>query len=254
MVRAQVANIDRKVEVSIDQTLRHLRRAITAETWSDPLIVTSAIITPAISWSLCGRLVHCFGVAPAHEKDVDAILNKIILSNVIKYLGPSIGQGVAFWADLSNGTVGPSRLTAEAPAGPRMLIKCACDAIMILQEAFRLNGKAVKTEDVKAVASRYRGSKAGAKSTRSLVHEDINNLMGPRSLELFQSGKIEVLRSGMRKIIQRHKFTDRVDSPMADIERSETGLSVDIVEDKYDLKDIENAVMEKYRTFRISED
>ncbi|TDZ55120.1 Uncharacterized protein CTRI78_v005652 [Colletotrichum trifolii] len=195
MWAAQVTNIDAKIDQAVEKTLQLLRTAVNTASFGAGFGLTSVVYTTTISHRLCHEIAHgCFGMPEAKVAEIDSILGSLVWANFSAFMKQSLGQAGAIWGSfvaLSLTTlVGgiPLALGAplfEAPAAARMVIKCACDLILVLDQAFLEGGKTVSQEKIRSVATMYMKSKitaaedrsAANQSRRKIVHEKINELI-----------------------------------------------------------------------------
>ncbi|GKT41015.1 uncharacterized protein ColSpa_01196 [Colletotrichum spaethianum] len=117
----------------------------------------------------------------------------------------------------------------EAPAAARMVIKCACDLILILDQAFQEGGKSVSREKIERTTAMYTKSNVPGieddtqvmKSRRRLVHQEINKLIplvstiamealrkksATVALSAYRHKSVSEYRDGIREILAKHRI------------------------------------------------
>lgn len=227
MGRAQVVDIDAKIDQAVEKTLRLLKAAVGSATLGAGLVVTNMVAAPTISRVLCDEIAHgCFGIPKANVAEVDTILAGIVWKNLAPFMAQSFAQSTMIWGGVACLTlvtvVGGIPLAAaapllEAPAAARMVIKCACDLILILEQAFRDGGKSMSRQKVQQVTKMYVKSKVNVieggveiqKPRRRAVHGDINELIpliSSLALDAYRKKNISKYREGVRDILTKYKF------------------------------------------------
>lgn len=192
LIAAQVCDVQPKVELAINETVRLLGHAIKTIYAASPLLFTSEVVAPTVSRILCDRIIRCFGFPKVQAQYVDGIMNKVVWSNLGKFMAQSLVQDTAVAGGMAALTLFtlfgglaliPSLPLLDTPPAARMIIKCACDLILILQCAFQSgSNKFVTHEEIRASTIEYRmkgRSRTGGvyESIRDVVHEDINKLV-----------------------------------------------------------------------------
>jgi hypothetical protein len=118
----------------------------------------------------------------------------------------------------------------EKPAFARTLSKCACDLILILDQAFRDGGgKSLSMEKVRLVSKLYVTAGGGhwVRSRKRCVHAEINKLMPFRDFEF----RINDFREKLKDILQRHRYDERQAPEKSDQGGPHGDLVEDVVED-----------------------
>ncbi|KAF7532595.1 hypothetical protein G7054_g7829 [Neopestalotiopsis clavispora] len=233
MIGAQIQDLEAKIDLAIEKTLMFLRRAIINAAVGAGLVFSSAVGVPTIARLLCNEIVtNCYGISEHMAKKAEGLLNKVVGINTAAFLAHSLGQSLLIWGGVVSLTLfaGPSGLPMaaaavpllEAPAAARMILKCACDLIIILDRAFRLDGanKFVSHDKIQTVALLYMTdtwSKDGSgprRTRRSIVHGDVNELI-PLISDISMTGmkekNVTKYRSGVKETIMKHRYSD-VDS------------------------------------------
>ncbi|KAH7060920.1 hypothetical protein B0J12DRAFT_650686 [Macrophomina phaseolina] len=224
MVAAQSCDIEPKIELAIDETVRLLRHAIrSVYATSIPVIFAPTVIGPTVSRILCNNIIRCFGFPKITAEYVDDIMSKVVWANLAKFLAQSVGQEVTVWGGITALTLAtvtgglaivPGTPLLEAPPAARMVVKCACDLILILDRAFSFGGKFVTKDQIRQASNDY---KLGARrdtpefpsSIRGAVHREIEALIPLVSLKnasMLTKNYISRVRNGMEDIIRRNKF------------------------------------------------
>ncbi|KAK7436390.1 hypothetical protein Landi51_12567 [Colletotrichum acutatum] len=131
----------------------------------------------------------------------------------------------------------------EAPSAARMVLKCACDLILVLERAYRNEGKAMSREEVERVATEYTKSKFTVvddgprieKSRRRAVHGDINELVpmvSTLTVGAFQSTTITKYRKGLKQILVKYRLGEGVGAEVDSDNDAAQGDAADIPEDR----------------------
>lgn len=215
-VAAQVVDVEHKIDSAITECMRLGTHAI--RTAMVPLPFSGMIGTPTVSRILCEHVLQCFGFPKAMPEAVEEIMSRIVMGNLKQFMtvtmsqfmvfgGIAIGVGVA---TMGIGTIlGIAGSFFAAPPTARMLLKCACDTILILERSFRYGGKYVSVKQIEDAAKQYvtiRTTSFGGKDKRLQedVHEQIDRLVPLKSIKVgFQFKK---LRTGFERIIQKNRF------------------------------------------------
>jgi hypothetical protein len=218
LVSAQVADLNLKIDLSIDQTVRLLRTEMKS------LVFPTEIGPPTISKVICETILRCFGLTKAEANQIDAIMAEIVWPNIVKYMAQHITQNLAVWT-LATGLGAATGLGfglvavlpfLEAPAVARVIVKGACDLIIVLDQAFRWGGKDLSPDLVRRAAWEYRRENVAGMSisARSSVHNDINSMfpiMSKLITRIYRPGYITKITEEMRKIVESNRL--RLDPP-----------------------------------------
>ncbi|KAG9527209.1 hypothetical protein KCU93_g5369, partial [Aureobasidium melanogenum] len=163
-IAAQVVDTDPKVRQAIDESIRLLRHGVYASSIGAVTIVGPAVSTPTISRILCDNILKCFGFPKIDPASVNNIMNKIIGWNLYGFLAQQVSQsltlgaGVAILCLITLGGATPlvaALSLLEVPTAGRMIIKCACDLILILDRAFKHGGKFVTSQEIELACQEY---------------------------------------------------------------------------------------------------
>ncbi|KAI8270678.1 hypothetical protein K4K58_008506 [Colletotrichum sp. SAR11_239] len=227
MVAAQVPDIDAKMDQAIEKTLKLLRATVAAAGIGLGTGVVSAMTTPTISKLLCQEIAHgSFGIPKASIGDINDVLSGVVWRNLAPFMAMSLSQSFIIWGGAicltCTTVVGGIPLAfgaplLEAPAAVRMTLKCACDLILILDQAFGQYGKGVTKENIKAVAAMYLKSRVKTmkdgveieKSRKRAVHGAVNDLVpwfSKRAFEAYSRKTLPKYREGVREILRKHRF------------------------------------------------
>lgn len=229
-VAAQVVDVEHKIDSAITECMRLGTHAV--RTAMVPLPFSSVIGTPTVSRILCEHVLQCFGFPKAMPEAVEEIMSRIVMGNLKQFMAVTLTQfmavsavsvGVAVATAGVGAIIGLTGSFLSAPPTARMLIKCACDMILILERSFRYNGKYVSVKQIEDAAKQYvamRTTSFGGKDKRLQedVHEQVDHLI---PLARVQVGwKFKGIRSGFEHIIYKNRFDrppeDEVPDPFAD--------------------------------------
>lgn len=262
MCAVQIQDVDAKIDQAIEKTIRLLRIAVTNAAVGFEVLIAGMIGTPTISRVLCNHIVFgCYGLPMSYSLKAEEIFSKIVWSNYTGYM-------CYVWANICVFPLGTTLMT-EAPAAARMVIKCACDLIIIMDKAFRDCGKAPTIQKLKQISEKYTRSKIQVenskglpvyKSRKKLVHSEVNKIFPIYSgytltVKVHTTKRISAIRDGCRDIISRYRFkkADELTSSMSTLSLSsasegvtnnssaatESSTGVDSVESDEDREDIE---------------
>ncbi|KAM0276886.1 hypothetical protein ACHAQH_006304 [Verticillium albo-atrum] len=228
MVAAQVVDTDLKIALAVDETTRLLRTAVTASNLGALLVVVNRISAPTYSRLLCNAIVRSFGLTRTttggftREEDVDHIMSTVVWRNLSSFMARSFFVAIG---DLSLLVAAPM---FEAPVTARMVIKCACDLIIIMDRAFHVGGKFVTGQQIRQASHEYvqplkedalsslRNStsiKAGS-SRRKLVHRRVNALipvLSALAVKIYRKHQVEELHQGIQEIIADYRMQSATD-------------------------------------------
>lgn len=173
-----------------------------------PLPFSGIIATPTISRMICEHILQCFGFPTATPEAIHEIMSQVVVGNLKPFMAVAVTQFI-----LSSGFGG---FVFGAPPTARMLLKCACDMILILERSFRYGGKFVSVKQIEDAARYY--TKATVKTfggrdqlLQQRVHEEIDKMIPMSSGKL--AWKFSKLRVGVEEIIYKNRFGR---SPSAD--------------------------------------
>ena len=213
---AQVIDVEPKINQAIEESIRLLRHGVWASSVGAVGIVVPSITTPTISRILCDNILICFGFPKINPASVNNIMNKIIGWNLIRFLAQQVSQSVTLGSLVAGLTIvslgGGAPIIGlmsllEAPAAARMIIKCACDLILILDRAFKHGGKFVTSTDIELASREYvaKPSEKG-RSKRKEVHARVMKLIPIVSKRFWNSVRISKIKVGMDEIIRSNRW------------------------------------------------
>ncbi|KAK1638557.1 hypothetical protein BDP81DRAFT_316147, partial [Colletotrichum phormii] len=267
MCAAQIPDVEAKIDQAVEKTLKILRTAVAAASAGLGTGIISSMTTPTLARILCREIAQgCFGLPEASIAEMDTILASVVWKNLAPFMAQSLSQSVVIWGGAVCLTaftlVGgiPLAMGApllEAPAAVRMVLKCACDLIIILERAYRSGGKTVTRDEVRLVAAAYMKSKVtvlkdGVQvegSRKRAVHGEVNDLvpwMSRRAIEAHQGKSLPKYRRGIKSILLRFRLPEELgleigsDDDVTLRNSSVDSLSLGIPEDEEDLKEFEN--------------
>lgn len=238
MCAVQIQDFDAKIDQAIENTIRLLRIAVTNAAANAEMAIASMIGTPTISRVLCNHIVFgCYGLPPSYSFEAEGIFSKIVWSNLGRYMGHA-------WINVFTFPVSATLMT-EAPAAARMVIKCACDLIIILDKGFRDCGKALTMQRLKQISEHYMRSKIQVtnrdgrlvyKSRRKLVHSEVNDIFPfhrglALTVQVHTMKRISTIRDGCRSIIHKYRFQKAEELAPSIIRRSLSTDSETIIGD-----------------------
>ncbi|KAK7436389.1 hypothetical protein Landi51_12566 [Colletotrichum acutatum] len=93
MIAAQVPDINAKIDLAIEKTLKFLKAAVGAVSSGFGTGVVSAVSTPTISRVLCRDIAHgCFGLPETGIAQMDTILASVVWKNLAPFMAQAVGQ------------------------------------------------------------------------------------------------------------------------------------------------------------------
>lgn len=206
LAAAQVIDRELKIESAIDSTMTLLRTAISASNAAAMTVILNRIVVPTYSRLLCDTIVRCYGLEQpslvgASESHIDYIMSTVVWRNLGAFMGRSFFAGIG---DISVLFVGAPFI--EAPVVARMVIKCACDLVIILDRAYQIGGKTAIKETVHRASLEYLVPTRNftGPSRKQLVHEQVNKLIPAFSrlaIKIYQGQQLAHLRDGIERII-----------------------------------------------------
>ncbi|KAI0436344.1 hypothetical protein F4803DRAFT_234518 [Xylaria telfairii] len=213
-VAAQVVDVDQKINQSITEVMRLATHAV--RTAMVPFPGSSVIGTPTVSRILVEHVLQCFGFPKAKPEAVEKIMSEVVMKNLRSFMKVSLPQFAMFTAaSVVGGPVGVGVIIGimgnilSVPPAARMLFKCACDMILILERAFCYQGKYVSVKQLEDAAVYYMTEKTKTFSGKGVllqehVHAEIDRLVPLKNYRLgFKFGK---LREGLQEIIYMNRY------------------------------------------------
>ncbi len=230
---AQVVNIDIKIDQAIDKTVKFLQ-----EPSKKAYFKSTINSTTKSSRSLCNAIATgCFGLSAAKALEIEKIVSSVVWANMAPFLALVLGPGTLISGTASAASVAAELYTLEpighqiikftakvlrkgaarfeVPAIRRMLTKCACDIILVLDQAFRDGGgKSVTSKKIDTVAKIYADVPVNPESAmhlrvsrKRLVHKEVNDLIPLLSSEPSHR-HLSNFRKDMKAIIEKYRFKE----------------------------------------------
>lgn len=215
-VAAQVVDVDQKIHSAITECMRLGTHAI--RTALVPLPFSGIIGTPTVSRILCEHVLQCFGFPKAMPEEVDEIMSRVVLGNLRQFMTVTVSQFVVVSGasiGIAMGTLGIGAIVGlvscflSTPPTARMILKCACDMILILERSFRYGGKYVSVKQIEDAAKQYvtidtRTFSGKQKKLQDHVHDEVDRLVPLKKVGVgFQFKK---LRTGFERIVYENRF------------------------------------------------
>lgn len=215
-VAAQVVDVDKKIDSAITECMRLGTHAI--RTALVPLPFSGMIGTPTVSRILCEHVLLCFGFPKAMPEEVEEIMSRVVLGNLRQFITVSVSQfmivsgasiGLAMGTAGIGAVLGLVSCFLSTPPTARMILKCACDMILILERSFRYGGKYVSVKQIEDAAKQYimieKTTFSGKqKKLQEHVHDEVDKLVPLRKVSVgFQFKK---LRSGFEHIVYENRY------------------------------------------------
>ncbi|KAJ5777168.1 hypothetical protein N7520_000414 [Penicillium odoratum] len=141
-IAAQIIDRELKIPLSAKSIVEILfQDAIGWHRMLRAFLLGDVIVTPIISQALCKEIIGCFGLTSVSSKSMATVLSRVVLSNLAKFVAHSIGKDI--WNLLAVGSqflmsMGPPMMKYWPAA--RMIIKCGCDLIIIVDGSIGLAG------------------------------------------------------------------------------------------------------------------
>ncbi|RWA10958.1 hypothetical protein EKO27_g4158 [Xylaria grammica] len=215
-VAAQVVDVEQKIDQSITEVMRLGTHAI--RTAMVPLPASGLIGTPTVSRILCEHVIQCFGFPKATPEAVEEIMSKVVMKNLKSFMRVSLTQfgsisAIAIGAAVPSAGIGIIAgvigCILSTPPTARMLLKCACDMILILERSFRYQGKYVSVKQLEDAAAYYTTAMTKKLDGTPIllqenVHDQIDQMVPLKKVGVgFKFGK---LRAGLQEIIYMNRY------------------------------------------------
>lgn len=234
-VAAQVIDVDQKINSAITECMRLGTHAI--RTAAVPLPFSGIITTPTVSRLICEHVLQCFGFPKAAPAEVEAIMTNVVMGNIRDYMTHSITQflivsGVTIGVGIATAGVGAIIGAASCllglPPAARMLLKCSCDMILILERSFRYEGRYVSVKQIEDAARYYTTTTiktfaGNEKRLQQQVHDEIDDLIPLKRLQI--GFKFNRLRGNIEDLIYASRFGKPPDYPSSPTNSSSTRLA-----------------------------
>jgi hypothetical protein len=209
-------DVEQKIDSAITECMRLGTHAI--RTAMVPLPCSGIIGTPTVSRLICEHVLQCFGFPKAAPEEVEAVMSKVVMKNLGKFMRTTLTQfgavsaitlGAAIPTLGIGSIVGIVGSIIATPPAARMLFKCACDMILILERSFRYQGKYVSVKQIEDAAVYYTTSTvttfAGKeKLLQEHVHDEVDRLVPLKKVSV--GFKFNTLRTGLQEIIYTNRF------------------------------------------------
>ncbi|KAI0190700.1 hypothetical protein EV127DRAFT_78705 [Xylaria flabelliformis] len=215
-VAAQVVDVEQKIDQAITEVMRLGTHAI--RTAMVPLPASGLIGTPTVSRILCEHVIQCFGFPKTTPEAVEEIMSTVVMKNLKEFMRVSLVHFASIGAVAVGAAIpsfgiglvaGVAGCILAAPPTARMLLKCACDMILILERSFRYEGKYISVKQLEDAAAYYTTTMTQKLDGTPIllqnnVHEQIDRMVPLRKVGVgFKFGK---LRSGLQEIIYMNRF------------------------------------------------
>ncbi|KAH6892489.1 hypothetical protein B0T10DRAFT_438346 [Thelonectria olida] len=215
-VAAQVVDVEQKINSAITECMRLGTHAI--RTAAVPLPFSGIIGTPTVSRLICEHVLQCFGFPKATPAEVEKIMKDIVMGNLKKFMAVSLTQfvtvsaiaiGVAIPTAGIGAVLGAAGCIWGMPITARMLLKCSCDMILILERSFRYDGKYVSVKQIEDAAKYYTTTviktfSGKEKRLQQQVHDEIDQLIPLKKVSV--GFKFNKLRGSVEEIIYSNRF------------------------------------------------
>lgn len=183
-----------------------------------PIPFSGIIGTPTVSKILCANILQCFGFPKAAPEEIEAIMSNVVMKNLKKFMVVTLAEfaviggitiGVSVATAGAGVALGLSSCILAAPPTARMLLKCACDMILILERSFRYGGKYVSVKQIEDGAKYYTTATVKTfsgkiKPLQQSVHDEVDRLIPLKSWKT--AFKYTKLREGLEEIIYHNRF------------------------------------------------
>ncbi|KAI0100067.1 hypothetical protein GGR51DRAFT_378529 [Nemania sp. FL0031] len=222
-VAAQVVDVEQKIDQAITEVMRLGAHAIRAA--MVPLPASGLIGTPTVSRILCEHVIQCFGFPKATPEAVEEIMSKVVMKNLRSFMRVSLLQfgsisAVTIGSAIPTGGIGIvagfAGCILSTPPTARMLLKCACDMILILERSFRYQGKYVSVKQLEDAAAYYTTTMTKRLDGSPIrlqkhVHDQIDQMVPLKKVGVgFKFGK---LRAGLQEIIYMNRYDKDSQAP-----------------------------------------
>jgi hypothetical protein len=242
---SQVVNTDRKVNNAIKLSVRLLQKAAWGSMAASLTVIGSTIMVPTLSRQLCTIVFKCFGFSGITAAQVDDVMSKIVWSNLRDFMAQQVTQTVAIWGSVATLTlftaVGGIPLAVTAPfleiiPAARMITKCACDVILILQAAYNAGGRAATLKHIQESSIIYSARRmtpdtAGASVSRKhQVHSAVQEMFPIFTVRVWKGLEISSIQLKVEEIIKQYKFNLDTEHDLSrlSLTSTDTSLSTDL--------------------------
>ncbi|KAF2102894.1 hypothetical protein NA57DRAFT_9245, partial [Rhizodiscina lignyota] len=215
-VAAQVMDVTQKIDSAITECMRLSTHAI--RTAMVPLPFSGMIGTPTVSRIICEHVLQCFGFPKAAPEEIEEVMSRVVMGNLKSFMKVTLAQfGAVSLAAVGTAVptlgigiiVGAIGCVLASPPTARMLFKCSCDMILILERSFRYQGKYVSVKQIEDAAVYYTTATTKTFSGKEVllqqhVHDEVDRLIPLKKLSV--GFRFARLRSGLQDIIYMNRF------------------------------------------------
>ncbi|KXJ95977.1 hypothetical protein Micbo1qcDRAFT_231121 [Microdochium bolleyi] len=217
LVAAQLVDVDEKINAAIEESVRLLNISNYSAMAGSALLIGATVSTPTISNVLCDNVVKCFGLTNLKSGEVEKLAERVLWSNLGTFLSQNLATtvllvgaatgltfasgfgGIPFWAGLS---------FASVPPAARMVMKCACDIILILAAIFDNKGRTVMRDDFEHASRCYSNKTVrDGLSVRARVHRDVDAVVPLWTWKLYQPLRVANMRAELRRMVTENRFS-----------------------------------------------
>lgn len=209
MVAAQSIDVDLKISLAIRDTMRLLRTAVKASSVEATFLLSSPVSAPTYSRLLCGTIAQAFGLSRStsggrgRDEEIDNFMSAVVWPNLSAFMSRSVLVAFGNMALLVTSPI------LQAPLVTRMILKCACDLILVLDRATRQGGRSVSRRQMEEAVVEYQRPVAGGPSLKTLVHRRVNALVPVMSalvVRIYRKDQVEAIREGVVRIVEGHRI------------------------------------------------
>jgi hypothetical protein len=209
-------DVTQKIDSAITECMRLSTHAI--RTAMVPLPFSGMIGTPTVSRIICEHVLQCFGFPKAAPEEIEEVMSRVVMGNLKSFMKVTLAQfGAVSVAAVGAAVptlgigiiVGVIGCVLASPPTARMLFKCSCDMILILERSFRYQGKYVSVKQIEDAAVYYTTATTKTFSGKEVllqqhVHDEVDRLIPLKKISVgFHFAK---LRSGLQDIIYMNRF------------------------------------------------
>lgn len=209
-------DVEQKIDSAITECMRLATHAV--RTAIVPLPLSSMIGTPTVARILCEHVLQCFGFPRALPEAVEEIMTRVVFGHLKAFMTVTLVEfltiGTATAALMVGtmgigGLLGLSSCVLAAQPTARMLFKCACDMILILERSFRYRGKYVSVKQIEDAAIYYTTAMTRTFGGKELllqkhVHDEVERLIP--LMKMTAGVRLGRLRPGLEDIIYKNRF------------------------------------------------
>lgn len=174
--------------------------------------------TPTVSRIICEHVLQCFGFPKATPEAIEEIMSRVVMGNLKAFMKVTLTQfsavslasvAVAIPTLGIGSIIGGVGCILATPPTARMLFKCACDMILILERSFRYQGRYVSVKQIEDAAVYYTTAMTTTLSGKEIllqqhIHDEVDRLIPLKKVSIgFRFGR---LRSGLQEIIYFNRF------------------------------------------------